>query len=104
MAAVLALLGMLGGILGIHRAERRQMRVVTAACQCVCAPVSEADWPLSWSYPGVLVAGETTRGAWGGGALVCLRPDEPQPGARLAEIRRAVEDRNRERRADGGQP
>jgi hypothetical protein len=59
-----------------------------------------ADWPNDYTrgdFAAVLERGETTRYAWGGGVMVCLRSDESNPAGRLTAIRLAGEEVQRAR-------
>ena len=79
----------LGGC-GLDHAGRHQQSSAEKACHCACS-VLPADFfgtPVSH----VLVEGEQSGPwAWGGGQVVCLRPGEPQPNRRFAQIVQALE-------------
>lgn len=76
------------GTCGVDHLGARQLQKAQTKCRCVCER-AEAEWP--WNYPGVLQRGETQRGRWGGGVLICLRPTEPDPDARLLTIQREID-------------
>lgn len=92
---VLVLVGAVAtSMCGVRKLADRQIRTTQQACACTCSVVDEATLPGFWdlSFPGVLHDGERTHGAWGGGTLICLRPEEPNVAARMREIQSALID------------
>lgn len=83
----------IGALLGVGKLGQRQYDHATARCHCECGAVA-GDWPeLQELLPSELRPGETV-GAyerWGGGALVCLAPNEPDPSGRLQVIQDALD-------------
>jgi hypothetical protein len=75
-------------VLLFHRAADRQVDAASRRCNCTCALI--ADYPDDYTQRDAalaLVPGETAKLAWGGGMVVCLRRDEPNPAGRFAALR-----------------